>query len=64
MVYLVDVQVVRGMVIKRESEGSIKLMEDAKVVAYAQVRYRCLSASSPCTGACMCVLVMCNQTWG
>lgn len=43
IISVVDVQVVRGMVIKRESEGAIKHMEDAKVVAYAQVRYRDLS---------------------
>lgn len=31
-------QVVKGMVLKRDAEGSVKCVENAKVVVYAQVR--------------------------
>jgi hypothetical protein len=38
-------QVVKGMVLKRDAEGTVKCVENAKVAVYAQVRGFCLFVS-------------------
>lgn len=47
--------VVKGMVLKRDTEGSIKAVDDAKVAAYTQVGGRAGRRAGQ-RERCMCVL--------